>query len=84
MITPTSTSLSSAATHPEHHAETQHHRFVRLGEVLQRTGMSRSWIYREVAEGCFPKPVKLNLTSVWLESEINAWIAAKIAQRDRV
>ncbi|UJJ60324.1 helix-turn-helix transcriptional regulator [Rhodanobacter thiooxydans] len=46
--------------------------------------MSRSWIYREVAEGCFPKPLKLNLTSAWLESDVDSWIQAKVDQRDQL
>lgn len=62
----------------------RHTQLLRLCEVLQRTGVSRSWVYRQVADGSFPKPVKLNRTSAWLESEIEDWIDARIAQRDLV
>ncbi|WP_234411336.1 helix-turn-helix transcriptional regulator [Rhodanobacter thiooxydans] len=46
--------------------------------------MSRSRVYAHMAEGQFPRLVKLGRSSAWLESEIEAWIAAKIAQRDQL
>lgn len=60
------------------------HRLLRLGEVLYRTGMSRSGAYVYMAKGQFPRPVKLGRTSAWPEDEIEAWITARIAQRDRL
>ncbi|UJJ56836.1 MULTISPECIES: helix-turn-helix transcriptional regulator [Rhodanobacter] len=66
------------------HIPTQHPRLLRLRDVLYRTGMSRSRVYAHMAEGQFPRLVKLGRSSAWLESEIEAWIAAKIAQRDQL
>jgi prophage regulatory protein len=45
---------------------------------------SRVHIWRLVKEGRFPKPVKLGTGSrnAWVESEIDAHIAAMIAARD--
>jgi len=55
----------------------------RLPHVKHRTGLSRSAIYRSVAIGTFPAPVKLGeRASAWIESEVSAWIAARIAARD--
>ncbi len=55
-------------------------RLLRLPEVIQRTGRSRTGIYREVQEGTFPKPVRASLRSVaWIEGEVDQWIAARIA-----
>lgn len=34
--------------------------FLRLPEVIRRTGLPRSTIYRKMSEGKFPKPVKLD------------------------
>jgi prophage regulatory protein len=49
---------------------------VRLRTVLARTGISRSSIYRKIAEGTFPPQIKLGVHGAgWHESEINRWIA---------
>jgi len=54
-------------------------RFIRLPEVKLRTGLSRSTIYAGISKGIFPKSVSLGERSIgWLESEINAWIEARI------
>ena len=58
-------------------------RLLRRPEVQSRAGLSRSEIYRRVAAGTFPRPVKLGeRASAWVESEIDAWAAAHIAARD--
>jgi prophage regulatory protein len=49
-------------------------RFMRLTEVREACGLGSSTIYRHIAAGTFPKPVKLSETAVaWYESEIAAW-----------
>lgn len=67
---------------PSRQLPARHTQLLRLRDVLQRTGVSRSWVYRQVADDSFPRPVKLNRTSAWLESEIEDWIDARIAQRN--
>jgi prophage regulatory protein len=54
-------------------------RLIRLPEVLHRTGMSRSGLYKRIGQGLFPTQIKLGQTSVWLESDIDAWIEAVVA-----
>ena len=50
-------------------------RFIRLREVLYRTGLGRSTVYRWMDEGRFPKPVRLGSRSVaWIEHEIDEWL----------
>lgn len=54
----------------------------RLPQVRARTGLSRSEIYRRIALGEFPAPIKLGLrASAWSKQEIDAWIAERIAAR---
>lgn len=51
-------------------------RLIRLAEVKHRVGLSRSTIYRWMAEGRFPKPGRLGSYIVaWEEQVINDWIA---------
>ena len=55
----------------------------RLPAVKARTGMSRSEIYRRIALGDFPRPIKLGeRASAWPEHEVTAWIVSRIAARD--
>jgi prophage regulatory protein len=55
-------------------------RFISMPAVLSKTSCSRAWTYNEIKEGRFPKQVKLGARRVgFLESEIDAWIDARIA-----
>lgn len=55
----------------------------RLPSVRARTGLSRSEIYRRIAVGAFPPPVKLGeRASAWSMVEVDTWIATRIAERD--
>ena len=55
-------------------------RIVRLREVMRITGLARSTIYQKIADGEFPKQIKLGERSVgWLASEIGRWIDERIA-----
>lgn len=50
-------------------------RIIRLSTVLVRTGLSRSTIYRKIAEGTFPAQIKISIHGAgWRESDINRWI----------
>jgi len=58
-------------------------RIVRLPEVKQLVGLSRSELYRRMALNEFPKSISLGKRSVgWIESEINEWIS-EIIKRSR-
>lgn len=51
-------------------------KILRIRTVLTRTGLSRSTIYRKIAEGTFPAQLKISTNgSGWHESDINRWIA---------
>jgi prophage regulatory protein len=56
-----------------------HARLLRLPQVLDRTGLSRSSLYRLHAAGSFPRRVQISERSVgWIESEVDAWLASKV------
>lgn len=53
---------------------------LRLPEVIKRTCLSRSEVYRREAIGEFPRRVSLGARSVaWPEIEITEWIGERIA-----
>ena len=52
---------------------------LRLPEVKNRTGLSRSTIYLRVNQNIFPKPISLGARAVgWLENEIEDWVQSRI------
>jgi len=60
-------------------------RFLRLPEVQERTGFSRSFIYKSVNDKSFPAPRKVGgRASVWLESEINDWMSRVAGEQGAV
>lgn len=59
-------------------------RIVRLKTVLVRTGLSRSTIYRKIAEGTFPPQLRISTNGAgWKESDINRWVANPAGWRQR-
>ena len=71
------------------------HRFIRLNEVLSRTGYGRTSIYRKMEEGTFPKSLKLggppkdpsifdSRAIAWIEDEIDQWVEDRINERHSV
>lgn len=56
-------------------------RILRVRQVGERTGLSRSTIYELVAEGLLPPPVRVGHRTVgWVESEIDEFLRRRIAQ----
>jgi len=57
-------------------------RFIRVREVIKKTGLSKSSVYDLMAQGLFPQTVRLGGRSVaFIEAEVDSWIAARIAAR---
>lgn len=51
---------------------------LRFAQVRERTGLSRSTVYRRIRCGKFPVPLDLgNGRLGWLEDEIDEWVAAR-------
>ena len=68
-------------------------RFIRLPEVLTRTGYGRTTIYRKMEDGSFPRSVKLGGPPIdpnvfdsraiaWIEDEVEQWIESMIEGND--
>lgn len=56
---------------------------LRRSEVLRITGLGKSSLHKLVSEGRFPRNVSLlGRTVAWVEAEVFAWCATRIAERD--
>lgn len=47
--------------------------------VLEQISLSRSKLYQLIRAGRFPKPRLIEGKSLWLQSEVQAWIIAQFA-----
>ena len=57
--------------------------FIRLPEVRQKVGMSKSYIYDLIAQDKFPKPVKVSSRiSCWVAAEVDQWVQEQIDGRE--
>lgn len=55
---------------------------LRRPQVLDRTGLSKSGLYKLISEKRFPAPVKLTDTAVaWPEKVVQAWIESLVSAR---
>lgn len=75
-----------AATHaatgtPYAHAPGE--RLIRLPELLSITGESRTQCYENISTGLHPAPRKDGRASLWVMSEVQAYVAQKIARLPR-
>ena len=51
---------------------------LRMGAVMQVTGLARSTIYKLIAEDKFPQPVQLTGRAVaWRRADLERWSAAR-------
>jgi len=56
-------------------------RFMRLHEVLARTGIGRSTLYEGAKRGTFPAPVRIGPnTAAWISTEVEAWMHSRIRE----
>lgn len=59
-------------------------RILRQRQVCEKVGLSPMTIWRRQKAGTFPRRVQLGPNSVgWPEDEIEAWCAARVAERDQ-
>lgn len=59
-------------------------RIIRLPEVMKKTSLGRTTLYRMSKFGDFPESVSLGGKAMgWVEAEIDNWIASRMAARQR-
>ena len=55
-------------------------RAIRIRDVCNRIGISRTHLYRMIAKGTFPCPTHISeRISVWREADIDHWLAGKFS-----
>ncbi len=63
-------------------AKNQPRHIMRLPAVMQATGFGRAHIYNLMAEGRFPKAVKIGPRAVgWNSEQVQTWIDARLDGR---
>ncbi|MCG9753060.1 AlpA family transcriptional regulator [Vibrio brasiliensis] len=59
-------------------------RFLRLQEVKEKTGLSKSAIYSKIKKREFPASVPIGSRTVaWLEADVEQWLEWRVQVRDR-
>jgi len=54
-------------------------RLLRIRDVSELVGLKRAAIYFQMAEGTFPRPVKIGKRAVaWRERDIQEWIRSRV------
>ena len=58
-------------------------RFLRIGQVIDKVGLSRPTIWRLERAGEFPKRRQLGKRSVgWVEEEVEEWMQSRVVVAD--
>ncbi|CAK1701631.1 prophage regulatory protein [Vibrio crassostreae] len=59
-------------------------KFLRLKDVMEKTGLSKSAIYSKIKEGEFPASVPIGSRTVaWIDSDVEKWLEWRVLVRDR-
>ena len=53
-------------------------RLVDMAFITAYTGLTDKWFYKLIKDGEFPKPIKLDRSSRWTESEVKTWLKLRI------
>lgn len=58
-------------------------RIIRLNEVINRTGLGKTSLYKFIKAKTFPQPIALGERAVgWVEAEVDQLITARVNERD--
>lgn len=58
-------------------------RALNLRETEAKVGFKKTLIYRLLAAGQFPQPIKIGRASRWLESELDAFLLERANEREQ-
>jgi prophage regulatory protein len=55
---------------------------MRIEQVCFSTGFKKPTIYEWMRQGKFPRPIKIGRSARWPSSDVEKWIAEKIAEAE--
>ena len=58
-------------------------RFLSKKQVCQKISLSRATVDRNIADGKFPRPMVWGFRLLFDEDEVDVWMLARKAERDR-
>ena len=61
------------------HTTRQLQMYIRIRQVCLKRGRGSSSLYEDIAKDLLPPPIKCGRSSLWIESEIDAVLAAEAA-----
>lgn len=74
------TTVIAPKTHA--HAPRAQRRIYRLRHVMEATGFGRAWIYQLMADGKFPKAIRIGKRAVsWDGALVDQWVADRLEGR---
>lgn len=74
------TTVTAPKTHA--HAPRAQRRIYRLRHVMEATGFGRAWIYQLMADGKFPKAIRIGKRAVgWDGDLVDQWVADRLEGR---
>lgn len=66
--------------------DTSGKKYLSSKDVLVRYGRKSTWLYKQIAQGCFPEPIKIDSRNYWDEAVLVDWedkLQAEAEQRQR-
>lgn len=58
--------------------------FININEVMEMTGVKKTFIYGKMKEGEFPQSIHMGKSTLWLKEEILQFMQSKLDERDSV
>jgi prophage regulatory protein len=58
-------------------------KLIRLPQVMERVGLSKTTIYEQIKRGAFPAPTKIGSASAWSELEVDDWVRQALQLRTK-
>ena len=60
-------------------------RIIRLKEVLQKTGLTRSTLYRKIAARTFPRQIAISTRCIgWRQTDLDDWLRNPLAYEQEI
>ncbi len=55
--------------------------YLTFAQLQKRVPLSRTWIYKQIRAGRFPRPIKFGAKSLWVLREVEDYLRERAADR---